>query len=138
MNFEFPGFLPVIIAAGFSIVVGFVWYSPVVLGKSWIKLSGKNAKDIEEAKKGGMLKTYLFSTAALVIMAAVLGLVLQNFNVTNVTDAIVVSFVVWLGFVATTMINSVLFDGKSFNLFLINSGYQLVALLVMGVILTLI
>jgi len=55
---------------------------------------------------------------------------------TSALEGAMLGAVVWLGFVATILINPVLFEGKSWTLYLINSGYQLVCLLVAGVILT--
>lgn len=125
--------LPTVIGAVASMVLGFLWYSPILFAKPWMRLSGITDKDMEGMKKG-MGKTYGASFVAAIIMAAALGLVLSWARPVSLTDAFVVSFVVWLGFVASTMITSVLFDKKPFNLFLINSGYQLASLLVMAVV----
>jgi hypothetical protein len=46
------------------------------------------------------------------------------------------SFHIWLGFVATVQFTGALFMKQSMKLFAINTGYQLVCYLVMGVILT--
>lgn len=44
-------------------------------------------------------------------------------------------FWAWLGFVATIMLGMTLWEGKPFRLYLLNAGYQLLNLLVMGAIL---
>ena len=46
-----------------------------------------------------------------------------------------VGFAVWLGFVTTVQLTSVLFAKQPLKLYLINTGYQLVCYLVMGAIL---
>ncbi len=38
-------YLAVLVAAIVGMVVGFIWYSPKVFGKMWMKLSGVNPKD---------------------------------------------------------------------------------------------
>lgn len=129
--------IPAIIGAIGAMVLGFVWYSPVLFGKPWMKLSGYSASDMESMKKG-MVKTYGASFVAAIIMAAILGLVLSWYRPVSLVDSATVAFLVWLGFVATTMITTVLFDKKPFNLFLINSGYQLASILVMAMIFSLI
>ena len=55
----------------------------------------------------------------------------------NVGEGLLVGFLAWLGFVATTKAVSSLYEGRSRNLYLIDVGYHLVELLVMGVILAL-
>jgi hypothetical protein len=42
---------------------------------------------------------------------------------------------VWLGFVAVATLGSVTFEKRPLNLYLINNGYLLLALLLMGVVL---
>lgn len=130
--------LEIVIGAVAAMALGFLWYSPVLFGKQWMKLSGISVKDIEESKKKGMNKTYFLSTIAAVLMAYVLNVVLNVFHPVNILHTLIITFMLWLGFVATTMITTVLFDNKPFKLFLINSGYQLASLLVMGVVFSLV
>ncbi len=55
-------FIAVFVAALTTLVVGSIWYSPILFGKAWMKETGLNEEDL---KKGSMLKifglTYLFS-----------------------------------------------------------------------------
>ena len=44
-------------------------------------------------------------------------------------------FWLWLGFVATTQLSTVIFEERNFGLYLLNVGYQLVACLVCGAVL---
>lgn len=48
-----------------------------------------------------------------------------------------VGFWNWLGFVAPVTLGGVLWEGKPWKLWGLNNGYQLLSLLVMGVILAL-
>ena len=48
----------------------------------------------------------------------------------------VVGFMNWLGFLAFLQLGVVTYEKKPFSLFLINTGYQLVTLVVMGAILS--
>lgn len=45
------------------------------------------------------------------------------------------AFWMWLGFVMTVQLTGTIFGDKNFKLFAIDTGYQLVALLGMGVVL---
>ncbi|MEK6955996.1 MAG: DUF1761 domain-containing protein, partial [Nanoarchaeota archaeon] len=44
---------------------------------------------------------------------------------------------IWIGFVATVTLSSVLWENKSYKLYLLNNGYNVVNMVVMAVILTL-
>lgn len=135
MAFIFPGIVPVLVAAVAAMILGFLWYSPVLFGKQWMKLMGITQ---DSKKKEGMVKTMGISFLTEIIMAIVLGSLLMTSMVDSLTNALVFAFMIWLGFIATTMINTVLFDKKPFNLFLINSGYQLGSLLVMAIVFSLV
>jgi hypothetical protein len=54
----------------------------------------------------------------------------------GVTVGLMGGFFNWLGFVAPVSLGTVLWDGKSWKLWFINSGYYLVSLLLMGSLLS--
>lgn len=112
----------VFLAAVASMVVGFVWYGPL-FGKAWSKLSGH--KDMGDKKE--MPKTYGILFVASMVAAYVLSMLGAD---------LMTAFWVWLGFQATLLLHSVLFEGKSWNLYFLNAGHQLVSLLAMSWVLT--
>ena len=73
------------------------------------------------------------------IGALVMSYVLAVFiTLTNSTTALIgamVGFWAWLGFVATTMLQDVLYEKKNKQVATLNLGYNLVVLIVNGVIL---
>src|SRR3989344_8789314 len=112
-----------LIAAGVvSMIVGFVWYGPL-FGKTWIKLSGHK----EMGDKKDMPKTYGIMFAASLVTAYVLLVLGAN---------LMTAFWIWLGFQATLLLQSVLFEGKSWNLYFLNAGHQLVSLMAMSWVLS--
>lgn len=125
-------FWSVLVAAIASMVVGFVWYSPAVFGKQWMKLSGITEADI---KKDSANKAYMFSFVAALITAYVLEHVLQYVGASNASDGAKAGFWMWLGFVATTTSMDSLFGEKPWKLNILQNGHQLVSLIVMGIIL---
>lgn len=127
-------FLSVIAATVVSIVIGFAWYSMAVFGKPWIKLVGLTKADLEKNKKDMGLKYALMVVASLV-MAYVLAVLIELLYSITIIGGAKVGVLVWLGFVATLGLNSYIFENKPINLYLINVGYYLIALVVMGAIL---
>ena len=52
-------YLAVLVSAIIGMIIGALWYSPLLFGKLWMKLSGMTEKQLNEAKKKGMGKMYL-------------------------------------------------------------------------------
>lgn len=127
-------YLAVLAAAVASMIVGFLWYGPL-FGKMWIKLMNFDKKKMEEAKKKGMGKAYALTFLTSLIMSYVLAHFVDYLGAKTITDGIILGFWVWIGFLATTQIGSVLWEGKPVKLYLINAMHYLVTLAVMGAIL---
>jgi hypothetical protein len=128
-------YVAVLIAALASMLVGFIWYSPLLFAKPWMKYAKLDEKKLKKAQKT-MGKTYGISFLATLVTAFALALMINATLVVDLYEGLAVSGVVWLGFVTTTMLTGVLFGEMPWGLFLINSGYQLASFLVMGAILT--
>lgn len=126
----------VVVAAVATIALGFAWYGPMLFGKQWMRLMGYTKESMEAAKKE-MGKTYAVSTVGALVMAFVLAVVLKLFGSMTLLGGVKTGFLIWLGFVGPVQMTEVLFGGKKWDLFYINTGYQLASLVVMGAILAL-
>jgi hypothetical protein len=138
MRFHHLNLLAVLVAAISTMVVGFLWYSPLLFAKPWMKEMGYDPSDkakTEEMKKAAG-PAYAGSFVASLISAFVLALFLHWLRTDNLHTGLMVGFHVWLGFVATVQFTSALFTKQSMKLFGINTGYQLVCYLAMAAILT--
>lgn len=124
----------VVVAAVANLALGFFWYSPTLFGKQWIKLMGLTEQKLETAKKE-MGKTYATSFISALVTGYVLGMVVKLAYSVTAVGGMKVGFGAWLGFVAPVQMTEVLFSGKKWNLYYINTGYQLVSLMIMGAIL---
>ena len=127
-------------AAIASMVIGFLWYGPL-FGKMWMALSGITQEQIAASKKKGMTKQYALMFVGSLVMAYVLAHALvfasAYLKTSGVSAGLMAGFWNWLGFVAPVTLGSVLWEGKSPKLWILNNGYYLVSLLLMGVILAL-
>ena len=128
--------LAIFVAACSTMVVGFLWYSPILFAKAWVREMGYDVND--KAKMDEMKKSagpaYFGSFIASIVSAFILALFFHEMHVQSIEIAMLVAFHVWLGFVATVQLTGVLFMKQSMKLFAINTGYQLVCYMVMGVI----
>jgi uncharacterized protein DUF1761 len=135
----FEGISPwaVLVAALSSMVVGFLWYSPILFARPWMRLMGYDPDDkakLAEMRKGAG-KTYALAFVASIVSAAVLAKIIDVTTVNTVLYGMKVGFAVWLGFVTTVQLTGALFGKQPTKLYLINTGYQLVCYLAMGAIL---
>ena len=137
MNIE-VNYLAVLVAAVASMVIGFAWYSPFILGKPWMKEKGYTAESIKKEQKE-MGKWYIVSFVLALITSYVLfhvmTLSMNFFHYSKLQTGITTAFWMWLGFIMPVQLTATLFGGKNLKLFGIDTGYQLVSVLVMGVVL---
>jgi len=127
----------VLVASVATMVIGFLWYSPMLFARPWMRLMGHDPDDkakLAEMQKGAG-KLYGITFVATLISAAVLAKIIDLTSVVTVLYGMKVGFGIWLGFVATTQLTGALFTKQPMKLFLINTGYQLVCYMVMGAIL---
>jgi len=129
---EFIDIKAVVFTAIISFILGALWYGPL-FGKMWAKLSKLPALEIAKARKKGMLKQLIINFLGTFIMVYVFaGLVSLTGIVTPIQGAIF-GFWLWLGFFAcTTLLNSVLWEHKPWELYVLNALYWLVNLMLVG------
>ena len=120
-----------------TMVVGFVWYSPLLFARPWMVLMGYDPND--KAKIAEMQKSagpsYGLSLVASLVSAAVLGKIIVVATIHSPLYGMKVGLAVWLGFVTTVQLTNALFSRQPAKLYAINTGYQLVCFLAMGAIL---
>lgn len=132
-------YLAVLVAAASSMITGFVWYGPL-FGKKWMAYMGWRPEESEQRKKGatrGYIVMFIGSLLMAYILAHALIFAGTYLNSSGLSAGLMVGFWNWLGFVAPITIGTVLWEGKPWGLFFLNAGYQLLNMLVMGVILAL-
>jgi hypothetical protein len=122
-------YLAIILAALSTFLLGGLWYSPAAFGKAWMKENGFTEEDM---KKGNMAK--IFGLAFILALISAINLAMFMGPEKDVSMGAAYGFAAGFGWVATFVGTHYLFERKSFKLFLINAGYSIVALTVMGVI----
>lgn len=129
-------YVAVLLAAIAAMVLGALWYSPLLFVKAWLKEAGLSEKDM----KKGMSPMAAMGVGFLVqlLSAYVLAHFLVLVDADSMKAALIASFWLWLGFTATTQIGSVLWEMKSLKYFAINAAHTLLSMLVMAAVLTVI
>jgi len=137
MEFMGVNLWSVLAAAVSSMILGFLWYSPLLFAKPWTLAMGYDPNDkakMDEMRKGAG-KLYGITFVASLISAFVLAKIIDVTTVNSALYGMKIGFAVWLGFVTTVQLTSTLFKKRPIKLYLIDTGYQLVCYLVMGAIL---
>jgi len=121
--------LAVIVAAVVKFLIGWGWYSPALFGKQWQELNKMTAADVQ----AGMVPALIAEAIGDLIMAYILARFVGHYSF-GFGIGILVGFMAWLGFVATVLANQVFYERKPQQLVVINGGYILVSLVIMGAI----
>lgn len=124
----------VIAAAIVNMLVGSLWYSDALFGRRWMALMGKKETDLANMKKEAP-KGYFGMFIGSLILSFVLAVFLGYRGVTGALDGVLVGALAWLGFVFTTMMGTALFESRPRGLFYLNSGFHLVSMVIMGLVL---
>ena len=124
-------FTAIALSAFSRVVLVVLWWSPPVFLGRWMKLTQHTPETVKHVQLGGTI----LAVAGSLIMATVFEFVIVRIGVQTVLDGGLAGLTVWVGFVLPPMLSPVVYERKSFELFLINSGFQLVALLSMGAVL---
>ncbi len=136
MKFMGVNLWAVLVSGLATMVVGFVWYSPLLFARPWMVLMGYDPDD--KAKTAEMQKSagpsYMLSLVASLASAAVLGKIIAVATINTPLYGMKVGLAVWLGFVTTVQLTNSLFSRQPAKLYAINTGYQLVCYLAMGAI----
>ena len=112
--------------------LGALWYSRVLFGKLWMAAVGKSEEDL---KKGGMAAPFVGAILLSAVMAFVLAHLIFHMEEKSLFAGVQAACWIWAGFIATTMGVNHLFQGSPLRLYLIDSGYHLASLAIMGAVL---
>lgn len=127
------------IAVVASFVFGFLWYTPL-FGKAWAKEMGLDTSQKPSAALmiknmvvmifGNFLLAYVFSHNI-----AAWDYVPGMDAMSKTEHAMMAGMFTWLGFFLPTDLGIITWEGKSFKLFAINTGYHLLNVLLVALIL---
>jgi uncharacterized membrane protein len=123
--------LAVCVCALLSLVIGALWYSPVLFFKTWQKETGLSD---EEVAKANPLKTYSLTLLLAWIISYNLAFFLGN-SKTTWQWGVVAGLLAGVGWAVTMFVIISLFEQRSFKHMLINCGYITVYFALIGFVL---
>jgi hypothetical protein len=135
MAFAGVSYLTILAAAVAGWLAGAVWY--MVLGKPWMAALGTTPEKVKAARnQPGAMRPFTYALLANLVMAWVLSGLIGHLGPgqTTLRNGIISGAFCWLGFVITTMTVNNSFARRDPRLLLIDGGYWLVVLLLMGAI----
>ncbi len=133
--FSHINYWAVIVAGLLTFFIGGLWYSPALFEAAWMTANGYNEEQARHIQSS--LGTVGFASAFLcyLAMAMVFALLITMLDIDSVWGGLLLGFLIWLGFVATSGLTVNLFSVRSLAAWGIDAGYQFVFLLMTGAIL---
>ncbi len=122
-------YLAILVAGIVQFAVSGLWYSPVLFARTWTSLAGVTEDQKQKANMPALFGTAFLSQ--LVTAYVLSNIIAINGSHTFLGGAMTGVFC-WLGFAATTSHATYMFSGKPHSLWLIDSGNNLVGLLLAG------
>lgn len=117
-----------------AFLFGWLWYSPVLFAKTWQRETGITEEDM---KNSNMAKTMGLSFLAFLVMGfGVVGLVSETHaaHEWNKLHGLLHGIILGLIFIAPSMGINYLYQQKSLKLWLIDAGYQVLGLGIIGLV----
>lgn len=124
----------VLAAAVINMGLGFLWYSPLLFGKQWMKLMGMRSGEMSQPGMP-MWKSYGMTFIGALLMNYVLAYFIGYAYALTAAQGAVVGMWAWIGFIATPSLSGIVFGGKPKGLYLIDNGFYLAVLLINGALL---
>jgi hypothetical protein len=122
----------VAVSAIASFLIGWVWFM-IAFKEPYIRGLNKTAEEL--AKGPTAVPSLLLQFAGNLVMALVLAWFIARLNAASALEGMKVGALAWLGFIAAVLGPYYAFQAFPFSFFLINAGYPLVTLVLMGAIL---
>lgn len=129
---EHFNYFAVIVVAVLNSLLGMFWYSAKAFGPLWAKAQGY----LPGESKSGPFQI-LGSLIVSFVTADAFALLVYWFDIRSVNVGLGLGFLLWIGFIATTHFSGVIWAKKPLKAYLVDAGFQLASMLMMGLIFSL-
>jgi hypothetical protein len=131
MSFTGLSYIAIVIAALAAFGVGAIWYG-LLFSKPWLAAMGKTE---EEIRAHATPIPYVVSIVANLVIAMMLSAVMHSLGQVSIARGAWLGFLMWLGFILTTMAVNNGFGQQKPALLAIDGGHWLAVLVVTGLVL---
>ena len=132
MRIKYPA---VIVATLVHFILGGLWYSPLLFGNKFLQIVNWSPEKLAEVENQSHVKELALAFVTSVVLVYILAHFVQYTKAKTAWAGMETAFWLWLGFIVTTQLATVLFEQRPLGLYLINISYQLVGCTLAGVIL---
>jgi len=126
--------LAILVATLIQFFLGAIWYS-LLFAKPWMALVGHTPTPGQRPK--GAITSMIVSFIGGLLLTFILAHVVHWANAVTLHRGLFIGFICWLGFVAAPLLSETMYEKRPGKLFLINSGYWLLSMLISGALLAL-
>lgn len=123
--------LAVLVSTIAAFIFGWLWYSPFLFGKPWMKIMGFTEEQLKKAGGMGMLMALAF--VANFVMASTIAYI-TPFFMGQIAPAVVIALVLGLFIHAPAVGTSYLFERKPLKLWIINITHDTAVYTIMAII----
>jgi len=132
MDISHISILAIILAVVANMIIGALWYSPLLFANIWMKSLGKTHEELTASNPN---IGYGLTTLAGISTAIILSLFISMLETVTVGGGALIGFLAGAGIASARELSPTFFEGRKYTLFLISAGYHTVSLTVMGMIL---
>lgn len=129
-------YVPVIVAAVAVFILGWLWYSPLLFFKPWMRLRGLDPVAAMAGAKmpGGKLVVEFLRC---LVLAYAVAIFVSHLGIVTWLGAVHFAVLTWIAFPVLILIGSILWENIPWKVAAIHAGDWLVKLLVVSLIVTL-
>lgn len=137
--------LPIIIMAIIALILGMLWYGPLMFGKIWMKINGVMDRHGTMLISEGEMKQKQREAGplyAIQFILSVVTLIALEYLIKSSTGmgGISIALLVWIGFIVPVQAGEAMWNSLSndykFKKFLVGAGYQLILMIIAGYVLS--
>ena len=131
MKVNYPA---VIVAAVIHFILGGLWYGPL-FGNKFLEIIGWTPEQQAQIVAQTHWTAYLIAFLTSLVLVSTLAYFIAHTGANGAVGGMRTAACLWLGFVVTTQLATVIFEQRKLGLYLLNVGYHLVAGLICGALL---
>ena len=132
MVFGQINYLAVLVGGVIAMILGGIWYSPILFGNIWMKLVGLKESDITKAKSTVAMTISVLTSLIEALSLAALIVLTRTYSPQK---GLYVAFIVSIGILSASWLSNTMYEQKPLKLWLIHAGYRVIYLLINGAIL---